>query len=985
MIYEPIGLGGPHGRIGVEFGLLGPLVVRAGGSRVMVSAGKQRVLLAALLLRANQVVGPGELAEAVWEGRPPETARVTLQNYVKRLRQALAPAGYERIVTRPAGYLIEIGPGELDVARFAELQSAASRAARSGAWDVVSGRLGEALGLWRGRPLADVPSRVLAAGAVPRLVEMRLEALEARIEADLHLGRHREVVAEVQALAAAEPLRERLAELLMLALYRSGQQASALAAYQQVWRHLVEQIGIEPGPGLRDLNQRILRSDASLLPAQPAQPARPADRKRPGPRDPVVKVPAPAAPADGDRARLPAPVMLPAAVPGFTGRSRELRALSGLVRRPGGPVLITAIGGTAGVGKTALAVHWARRAAADFPDGQLYVNLRGFGPADPLPPAEALRAFLDALGVPAARIPATLEGRQALYRSLLEGRRMLVVLDNALDPAQVRPLLPATATAMVLITSRSELAGLVASDGARTLGLDVLSGTEAYQLIAGRLGEPRIAAEPEAADELIGLCARLPLALAITAARAVAHPTFTLAALVAELRDAKGRLDALSTGEDATDVRAVLSWSYQSLQPPAARMFRLLGLHPGPEITAAAAASLAGTGLPEARRLLRELTRCHLLAEPAAGRYAFHDLLRAYAAEQAAVLDSDDDRQAATGRMLDHYLHSARAADLQLNPLREPITRIPPPPLRGVTPETTGSRQRALAWFEAEQQVLLAAINLAAETGFDVHAWQLPWAMVDFLDIRGQWRESAATQRCAVAAATRSGDVAGQAAANRLLARACAMLGDYDQARVHLADCLGLYRQLDDRSGEARTHQSLSWIAERQLAYADALGHSEQALDLFRATGNRAGQASALNSVGWCHALLGDPQQARRYCRQALALHQELSDRHGEAHTWDSLGYAERQLGRLATATTCYQHALRIFRELGARYNEADTLANIGDTRHADGNRDQAKVAWQKALAILDDLEHADAGRVRAKLRQLGTAGRAQLASQRLA
>jgi len=556
------------------------------------------------------------------------------------------------------------------------------------------------------------------------------------------------------------------------------------------------------------------------------------------------------------------------------------------------------------------------------------------------------------------------------------------VLDNARDPAQVRPLLPATPTAMVLITSRSELAGLAASDGARTLSLDVLSGSEAYQLIAGRLGEPRLAAEPEAADELIGLCARLPLALAITAARAVAHPGFTLGALAAELRDARGRLDALSTGEDATDVRAVLSWSYQCLQPPAARMFRLLGLHPGPEITAAAAASLAGAGLAETRRVLRELARCHLLAEPSAGRFAFHDLLRAYAAEQASVLDSEDDRRAATGRMLDHYLHSARSADLQLNPLREPITRIPPP-RPGVTPETMGSRQRALAWFEAELQVLVATVNLAAETGFDVHAWQLGWAMVDFLDTRGHWREWAATQRRAVEAATRSGDAAGQAAAKRLLACACARLGDYDEARVHLADCLGLYRQLGDGSGEARAHQSLSWIAERQSAHADALGHSEQALLLFRAAGNRPGQASALNSVGWCHALLGDPEQARRYCRQALALNQELCDAGGEAHTWDSLGYAERKLGHLATAATCYQHALRLFREVGARYNEADTLANIGDTRLESGNQAQARAAWQKALAILDDLEHADAGQIRAKLRQLGAAERAGLTSQR--
>jgi DNA-binding SARP family transcriptional activator len=934
----------------VEFGLLGPLVVEADGARVSVSAGKQRVLLAALLLRANQVVSPTELTDAVWEGSPPETARVTLQNYVKRLRQALGPAGYERIVTRPAGYLIEVGPGELDVARFGELQQAGHAAIRLGVWEAASAQLGAALGLWRGEPLADVPSRVLAHAEVPRLAEMRLETLEARIDADLHLGRHREVIAELQALTTAEPLRERLHELLMLALYRSGQRDAALAAYRHVRRRLIDEVGIEPGPGLRDLNQHILRSDPELrLSPQPA-----------------------GGPVAGDRDRRPRPMMLPTAVPGFTGRARELQVLSGAAGRAGGPLLITAIGGTAGVGKTALAVHWARQAAAEFPDGQLYVNLRGFGPAKPLPPAEALRGFLDALQVPNARIPADLTGRQALYRSLLEGRRVLILLDNARDPTQVRPLLPVSPTAVVLITSRNELSGLIAADSARPIALDVLGDAEAYQLMAERIGAARLAAEPAAARELIALCAGLPLALAITAARAAAHPGFSLAAVAAELRDAKGRLDALSTGEDTTDVRAVLSWSYRQLGPPAARMFRLLGLHPGPDVTAAAAASLAGLDLPEALGLLRELSRCHLLAEPTPGRYAFHDLLRAYAAEQAAVTDSGADRQAATGRMLDHYLHAARAADLLLYPLREPVTRTPPPPRSGVTTEAMADRHRAHAWFEAEYRVLFAVIKLAAESGFDMHAWQLPWAMVDFLDGEGYWHEWVAIQHTAVAAAVRMGDTAGQAAARRLLGSGYARLGDYDQARTHFAECAGLYRQLGDRSGEARTHQSLSWVAERLGDYADALHHSEQALALFRGIGNRAGQASALNSVGWCHGLLGDPEQARTFCRQALALNQELGDRDGEAHIWDSLGYAERQLGHLAGAAACYQHALSIFREVGGRYNEADTLTNLGDTRDAAGDQDQARDAWLKALAILDELQHADADRVRAKLRQAG-------------
>jgi DNA-binding SARP family transcriptional activator/tetratricopeptide (TPR) repeat protein len=956
----------------VEFGLLGPLVVRAGGAPVMVSAGKQRVLLAALLLRANEVVGAGELAEAVWEGRPPETSRVTLQNYVKRLRQALGPLGYERIVTRPAGYVIEVMPGELDVIRFSELQAGAGRAARAGAWEVASARLGEALGLWRGRPLADVPSGVLVAGAVPRLAEMRLEALEARVEADLALGRHREVVAEVRALAVAEPLRERLAELLMLALYRSGQQASALEAYRRVRRHLVEQVGIEPGPGLRELNQRILRSDPALRLTPPGPGTVPASRarqaagKRPVPGGPTVQVPAPAGPAEPDRARMPAPVMLPAAVPGFTGRAQELRALSGLLRRPGGPVLITAIGGTAGVGKTALAVHWARRVAAEFPDGQLYVNLRGFGPADPLPPAEALRAFLDALGVPAARIPATLDGRQALYRGLLDGRRMLIVLDNARDPAQVRPLVPATPTTMVLITSRSELASLVVTHGATAISLDVLTVAEAREMLTERLGAGRVAAEPEAADELIGLCARLPLALAITAARAVAHPGFSLAALAAELRDARGRLDALSTGEDATDVRAVLSWSYQSLQPPAARMFRLLGLHPGPEITAAAAASLAGTPVPETRRLLRELTRCHLLAEPAAGRYAFHDLLRAYAAEQATALDSDDDRQAATGRMLDHYLHTAHAAATAINSARGSLDLSPARP--GTVPEHLDGHEHAMAWFTAEHQVLLSVIGLAVDAGFDGPAWQLPWTLADYLQWQGQWDGLVAIQQTGLAAAQRLSDAAAQANAHRSLGRACFGLRSWDDARSHLSQALELYVGLGDRVGQARCHISLGSVMERLGRHREALSHARQALALFDEAGNRPGQARALNNVGWYHALLGDHDRALTRSRQALVLQRELDDRCGEANTWDTLGYSHHHLGQHAKATSCYQRAASLFAEIGDRTGQAETLIHLADARSAVGSRRAAIAVWREALRLLDELHHPDADQVRDKL-----------------
>jgi DNA-binding SARP family transcriptional activator len=944
----------------VEFGLLGPLVVRSGDAPVVVSASKQRVLLAALLLRPNEVVAAAELTEAVWEGSPPQTARVTLQNYVKRLRQVLGPAGYERIVTRPAGYLIEVGPGELDVARFTDLRASGLAAARAGAWESAVAQLGAALGLWRGQPLADVPSQVLVADEVPRLARMRLETAEARIDAQLHLGRHREVIAELQALTGAEPLRERLHELLMLALYWSGQQAAALAAYQHARRQLVDRLGIEPGPGLRELNQKILCSDRALLPAP--TPGTAVGHRLPAPR--------PGSDGSGARAHAVPPSMLPAAVAGFAGRSAELAALSAMPGQ-GGPVLITAIGGTAGVGKTALAVHWARQHAAWFPDGQLYANLRGFGPADPLPATEALHAFLDAMGVPATQIPASLDGRQALYRSQLTGKKILILLDNARDPAQIRPLLPASPTATVVITSRNDLASLVVTDGAQPITLDVLTPAEAQQMLAQRIGPQRVAAEPAAASELISRCARLPLALAITAARAAAHPTLPLAALATELRDASTRLDALATGEQttgeqATDARAVLSWSYQQLTPDTARMFRLLALHPGPDITAPAAASLAGLDPPQARRLLRELTRGCLLTEHTPGRYTLHDLLRAYATEQTHTTDDHQTRHHATARILDHYLHTAHTAALLLNPAREPATLTPLDP--GVTPERFCASQQALAWFEAEHRVLTSAVSLAAETGFDACAWQLPRAMAEFLNRQGHWHEQAASQRIAVAVTTRLGDLAGQATSRRLLASACARLGDHDQARAHFAACLRLYRKLGDRVGEARIHQSLSWVAEHRGDHGAGLEHAEQALALFQAVGHQAGHAAALNAVGFCHALLGDYQQARAFCRRALALNRRLGIRHGEAATWDSLGYAEHHLGHYRAATNCYRHALGLFREAGDRFSEAEILTHLGDTRQAAGDRPGAQDAWRHALAILDDLHHPDAGQVRARL-----------------
>jgi tetratricopeptide (TPR) repeat protein/transcriptional regulator with XRE-family HTH domain len=666
------------------------------------------------------------------------------------------------------------------------------------------------------------------------------------------------------------------------------------------------------------------------------------------------------------------PRQLPAAVADFTGRAAELQTLTGILddaaRGSPGTVVISAIGGTAGVGKTALALHWAHQVADQFGDGQLYVNLRGFDPSGtPATPGEAVRRFLGALGIPPERIPRLEEAQADLYRSLLAGRRMLIVLDNARDEQQVRPLMPASPASLIIVTSRNQLAGLAATDGARLLGLDVLPHAEAVGLLTARVGDARAAAEPAALAEIAGLCACLPLALAVAAARAAVRPGFPLAALAADLRDAARRLDALDSGDSSASVRAVFSWSYRQLSPEAARMFRLLGLHPGPDISVPAAASLTGTTEPEAHRMLGELTHGCLIAEHVPGRYALHDLLRAYAAAQARACDSNPERAAAIGRVLDHYLHTAAHGAFTLNPGGlDPVSLGLPCP--GTAPERPDGNRSVLAWFDAERLVLVAAVGLAAESGFDSHAWQLLWAMTSCLEPQGHYQELVAAGRTALAAAALLGDIHGQAVAGRILAVALTHLGDYDQARSLHEQSLGLYRRHGDALGEAKVHKNLSYLANRQGRHADALRHAEEALRLFRAIGSTAGESDMLNDVGWCHDLLGHYEQAREFCRQALSLCAQTGHRKNEAASWDSLGYAEHHLGNFGEAAACYERALGILREFNRPLNEAEILTHLADTRRAVGDLPRAREAWQQALVILEDLEHPDSDEVRAKL-----------------
>jgi tetratricopeptide (TPR) repeat protein len=666
------------------------------------------------------------------------------------------------------------------------------------------------------------------------------------------------------------------------------------------------------------------------------------------------------------------PHQLPGAARHFTGRTDELETLTKLVDQDveaGQTVVISAIDGTAGIGKTALALHWAHRVANRFPDGQLYVNLRGFDPTGPpMTAAEALRGLIEAFAVPPQRIPASLQAQTGLYRSLLSGKRVLVVLDNAHSGEQVQPLLPGGPTTLAVVTSRNRLTGLVATQGAHPITLDRLSTTQAWELLTRCLGHDRVMAEPAAVENIIARCAGLPLALTIVAARAATRPHFPLATLAEELNDTGARLDALNGGDPGTDLRTVFSWSYQRLSTQAARLFRILGLHPGPDADTAAAASLAGLPIAQTRQLLAGLTDVNLVTEYVPGRYTFHDLLRAYAAELTHAHDSEAERRAALHRMLDSYLWTAHAAGSLLNPSREPVMMCAAQPR--VSSQRPADRQEALAWFTAEQPVLLATVALAANTGFGVQACQLAWILSGFLHLRGHWQERATVQRVALAVAQRLADPAWQARIHRDLTGAYAWLGSYDHSQAHAQQSLALCGELGDDAGMARTHRTICLTLERQGRYEQALDHARQSRDLFLATDDRAGQAYAFNSVGWYHALVGDFEQARSNCQQAITLLRETGDRDGEATTWDSLGYAHHHLGDYQQAIRCYRRALDLFREVGDRYFQAPTLNHLGDTHQVVGDYDAARGAWQRALTILEELQLPEAAEVRAKLHE---------------
>ncbi|GAA1394402.1 BTAD domain-containing putative transcriptional regulator [Catellatospora coxensis] len=920
----------------VHFDLLGPLTVTRDDRPVPLGSTKQQLILAALLLRPAEAISTGELAAMLWGDLPPASAAANVRTYVRGLRQALAGQrrAERRILTTPGGYLLHVEPGERDVDRFDAAAARGRAALAEGDPAGAQAELAAAVALWRGPALAGLPVPRLLSGRVGQLEERRLLAEEDYAVARIALGEPAEVIPRLRALLDRHPLRQRAWAQLMMCLYQIGDVAGALAAYRQARRVLAEQTGMDPGPELTRMHDDVLHHRVAGRPVSP-----------------------------GGTVQAP-PRQLPLVPAGFAGRYAALARLDAGLRpgagRPAG-VDITAVSGMAGVGKTTLALHWAHRVVAHFPDGQLYVNLRGYDDADAVSPADALVAFLEALGVPIGRVPSSIDARTGLYRGLLSTRRMLIVLDNARDAGQVRPLLPGAGRCVVVVTSRDQLSGLVAAEGARPLTLDVLTAEESTDLLRGRLGADRLAAEPAAVAELVEATGRLPLALSLVAARVAAKPAFPLGAVAAQLRPAEGRLAALADG----DVRRVFSWSHRALSADAAHLLRLLGLHPGPDLTGDAAAALLGRPRAAAAPLLHELTRLHLLTEHQPGRYALHDLLRSYAAELVLASEPAGSRHAASSRLYDHYLHSAHPAAVLLQPTWTPVETVPALPANPHVP--VRDRAEAAAWFSAEHPVLLRVLRQAAETGFERYAGPLAWALAAYLAPRGLFAEQLAAQQAALAAAERIGDLPAQALAGRMLARALMRLGDHDAAEHHVQQALKLYEQIGDLDGLALTLRHLTEHCTARGRLTEALAHSVEALRVSRLIGSGYAEARALNTKGYLHALNGDYRQAVADCTQALAWQRRMADRVGQAATLDSLGFAHHRLGDLAQAVTCYEQSVERFRESANRYHEAETLTRLGEAYEQLADLPAAAEAWQRAKRIYEDLGDpaADAARQR--------------------
>ena len=910
------------------FGVLGSLLVTDGaGQEIVLPAGRLRILMAALLLRANRVVSLDELVAALWDGQAPDGAVRTVRVHVTRLRRALGPAA-DRVVARAPGYLVRVEDGELDEQVFEALWREAGAAARDQRWAGAEELLAEALGLWRGTPLADVPSESLRGQFAPRMEQQHLQALEDRIEAELRLGRAEHVVPRLRDLAAAHPLRERFHAQLVTALAAGGRRAEALAAYQQARRDLVDELGIEPGPELRALHARILAGEADPTPAsQDAAPRGPA----PSPAQTV-------------------PRQLPAAVRHFTGRQAELDMLTRLLDETdasSGTVVISAIDGMAGIGKTALAVHAAHRLAEKFPDGQLFLDLHGYTQGHPSRTAdEALTWLLRALGVPPRGIPADGEQAAALYRQHLADTRTLIVLDNAATEAQVRPLLPGTGSCLVLITSRRRLKAL---DDAHVMSLDLLAPPDAVALLRAVAGPGRIPADDPLAIEVAELCGLLPLALRIAASLLRHRPAWNLEHLAGRLHDQRHRVTALNDGE--RELAAVFDLSYTSLEPAHRRLWRRLGLVPGPDLDAYAAAALVQADPKSAGGLLEDLVDHSLLTAHAPDRYRLHDLLRAHARTLAAALP-EPDRVRALDRLLHYYAHTAQSASALVAHHPRPAPEGPAP----VHAPALADPEAARTWLRAERLNLDAAQAHASALDLDRHTIALAAGLAEILQTDGPWTHALQVHQAAAETAERLGRTAAHATALTDLGRVRHLTGDYPGADDAHTRALESFRALGDRPGEANAQTNLGRVRYLAGDYPGADSALSTAVQIFQTLGNRLGEADASTDLGRVHYATANGQGAGDALTRALEIYRELGNRLGEANALTNLGWLRHLAGDYPGAADALTSALRIHRELGNRLGQANALVTLGRVRRATEDYRGAGDAVTCALEIYREL-----------------------------
>ncbi|WP_432132547.1 BTAD domain-containing putative transcriptional regulator [Streptomyces tendae] len=904
----------------LRFGVLGPVRAWRGEETLTTGSPQQRALLAALLLREGRTATAAELIDALWGEEPPSQALAAVRTYASRLRKVLDPGV---LVSESGGYAVRgLAEGALDLTRAQDLAAGAEKARSAGDLCHARDLLRRALDLWDGEVLAGVPGPYAHTQRV-RLDEWRLQLLETRLDMDLEQGCHAEAVSELTALTAAHPLRERLRELLMLALYRSGRQAEALAVYADTRRLLADELGVDPRPGLQELQHRILQADPGLA--------------------------EPPAPAEETATATVRPAQLPATVADFTGRAAFVRELSDVLSAASGQttgrvMAVSALAGIGGVGKTTLAVHVAHQARSAFPDGQLYVDLQGAG-ARPAEPETVLGSFLRALGTADSAIPDSLEERAALYRSVLDGRRVLVLLDNARDAAQVRPLLPGTDGCAALVTARVRMVDLA---GAHLVDLDVMSPEEALALFTKIVGEERVASEREAALDVVGACGFLPLAIRIAASRLAARRTWTVSVLAAKLADERRRLDELQAGDQA--VEATFELGYGQLEPAQARAFRLLGLADGPDISLAAAAAVLDLPAHDTEDVLESLVDTSLLESAAPGRYRFHDLVRLYA---RACAERDEnppsEREAALSRLLDFYLATATGVYAIERPGDRLVDGLEPTEYPGLT-FTEGSA--ALDWLYTEAAPLLACVRQAAESPRLRRAVDLLWAAKDLTESGANSHQYETTARGMCEATRAVGDTLAEGRARTVLTDVLLVSGRIPQAEQESRLAMRLAESVDDAVAVSWVANSLGLICLHQGRHTDSKPFFERAIEGYRALANRPPEATALCNLSRAHLGAGDVAQAVDFARRGLDAHAEFGRTVRLANSHYALGIALNRADRHTEALGHFSEALTIFTAHRQRLWEGTTNYRIAEVHLAAQRPAQAAQHAEQALAL---------------------------------